>query len=314
MTDFHVDNLVAVTINGSAPLTNPATTKGDLLVDDGTALQRLGAGANTFVLTADSTQTLGLKWAAVPAGFSNPMTTAGDIITGGSGGTATRLGIGSAGFVLTVVAGAPAWVAAFTNPMAAKGDMIAGGTAGAATRLPVGANGLVLVADSSQTLGVKWAAATPLTTKGDILTFGAAPDRLPVGTNGQVLTADSTQTDGVKWATPAASGGSPPAYNAQVGTAYTLQLTDAPTASSSQGIVSMNNAAANVVTIPLHASVAWLTGTILQIIQLGAGQTTVTCPGGSLVSASSFAARAQNSTLVITYLGSDVWVLSGDTA
>lgn len=313
--DFHVDNLVATTINGSAPLISPATTKGDLLVENGTpALARLPVGADTQVLTADSTQTLGVKWAAPAAGFVNPMTTTGDIITGGASGVAQRLGIGSTGFVLTVVAGAPAWLAAFTNPMSAKGDLIAGGTAGAATRLPVGSNGLVLVADSSQTLGVKWAAATPLTTKGDILTFGAALDRLPVGSNGQVLTADSAQTDGVKWATPAASGGSPPAYNAQIGTAYTLQLTDAPTASSSQGIVSMNNAAANTVTIPLNASVAWLVGTILQIIQLGAGQTTVSCPGGSLVSASSFATRAQNSTLVITYLGSDVWVLSGDTA
>lgn len=310
--DFHVDNLVVATINGSAPLVNPATTKGDLLVDNGAALARLPVGADTFVLTADATQTLGVKWAAVPAGFSNPMTTAGDIITGGSGGTAQRLGIGTAGFVLTSVAGAPAWAATFTNPMSAKGDLIAGGTAGAATRFPVGSNNLVLVADSAQTLGVKWAAVpTPLTTKGDILTFAAAPARLAVGSDGQVLTADSTQTDGIKWASP---GGSPPAYNAQTGTAYTLALTDAPAASSSQGIVSMNNAAANVVTIPLHASVAWLTGTILQIIQLGAGQTTVTCPGGSLVSASSFAARAQNSTLVITYLGSDVWVLSGDTA
>ena len=156
----------------------------------------------------------------------------------------------------------------------------------------------------------------PATTKGDLLVENGTPAlaRLPVGADAFVLTADSTQTLGVKWAMPAASGGSPPAYNAQVGTAYTLQLTDAPTNSSSQGIVSMNNAAANVVTIPLHASVAWMTGTILQIIQLGAGQTTVTCPGGSLVSASSFAARAHNSTLVITYLGSDVWVLSGDTA
>lgn len=207
--NFQADNLVCNTINGSAPLLSPATTKGDLLVDDGTALQRLGVGANAFVLTADSTQTLGVKWAAVPAGFTNPMTTAGDIITGGSGGTAQRLGIGTAGFVLTSVSGTPAWAVAFVNPMSTKGDLIAGGAAGAATRLPVGADALVLVADSTQTLGVKWAAATPLTTKGDVLTFGSAPDRLAVGTNGQVLTADSTQTDGIKWATPTAGFANP---------------------------------------------------------------------------------------------------------
>lgn len=53
---------------------------------------------------------------AVPAGggsgsgMTNPMTTLGDIITGASGGTAQRLGVGSNGQVLTVVSGQPAWL------------------------------------------------------------------------------------------------------------------------------------------------------------------------------------------------------------
>lgn len=42
-------------------------------------------------------------------GFSNPMTTAGDLIVGGSSGAANRLGVGSTGQVLTVASGAPAW-------------------------------------------------------------------------------------------------------------------------------------------------------------------------------------------------------------
>ena len=41
--------------------------------------------------------------------------------------------------------------------------------------------------------------ASPLTTKGDIFTFGTANTRLPVGTNGQVLSSDSTQSTGLKW-------------------------------------------------------------------------------------------------------------------
>lgn len=47
-------------------------------------------------------------------GFANPMTTAGDIIVGGTGGAAGRLGIGTAGQVLTVNSGAtvPEWKAA----------------------------------------------------------------------------------------------------------------------------------------------------------------------------------------------------------
>lgn len=44
----------------------PLTTKGDLFAFDGTTLHRLGVGSNGQVLTADSTQTDGVKWAAGP--------------------------------------------------------------------------------------------------------------------------------------------------------------------------------------------------------------------------------------------------------
>lgn len=45
-------------------------------------------------------------------------------------------------------------------------------------------------------------ALSPLTTKGDVLSFSTVNARLAVGTSGQVLTADSAQTLGVKWSTP----------------------------------------------------------------------------------------------------------------
>lgn len=40
-------------------------TKGDLIVGSGTLWDDLAVGSNTQVLTADSAQTLGIKWAAV---------------------------------------------------------------------------------------------------------------------------------------------------------------------------------------------------------------------------------------------------------
>ncbi len=42
-------------------------------------------------------------------GMSNPMTTAGDLITGGASGTPGRLAVGAEGEVLTAVSGEPAW-------------------------------------------------------------------------------------------------------------------------------------------------------------------------------------------------------------
>lgn len=42
---------------------SPTTTKGDLIVSDGTDNVRLPVGTNNFVLTADSTQPTGVKWA-----------------------------------------------------------------------------------------------------------------------------------------------------------------------------------------------------------------------------------------------------------
>ena len=42
-------------------------------------------------------------------GFSNPMTSVGDLITGGVEGSPKRLGVGADDQVLTVVAGEPAW-------------------------------------------------------------------------------------------------------------------------------------------------------------------------------------------------------------
>jgi len=52
---------------------SPLTTKGDLIVNDGTNDIRLAVGTNDFVLTADSTQASGVKWAAASGGSGSPV-------------------------------------------------------------------------------------------------------------------------------------------------------------------------------------------------------------------------------------------------
>jgi hypothetical protein len=58
--------------------------------------------------------------------------------------------------------------------------------------------------------------------------------------------------------------------NAQTGTSYTLVLSDA------NNCVTTNNALANTVTIPAHASVPFQVGNRITIQQVGTGQTTIT--------------------------------------
>lgn len=60
---------------------SPTTTKGDLIVNDGTDNIRVGVGTNTYVLTADSTTASGVKWAAAASGttITNDTSTATNV-------------------------------------------------------------------------------------------------------------------------------------------------------------------------------------------------------------------------------------------
>ena len=80
-----------------------------------TALADLKGGTTNQVLAKNSNTDMDFKWVA-DAGFSNPMTTTGDIIYSSGGSTPARLGIGSTGQVLNVAGGVPAW----TTPAGGK--------------------------------------------------------------------------------------------------------------------------------------------------------------------------------------------------
>ena len=103
------------------PLT-PVDAKGDLLI--GTANNTVGVlslGTNNHVLTADSAQATGVKWAAAP-------------------GDSTKVPL---------------------STVTTKGDLIVGTGSAAVSRLAVGAtNGHALVVDSSTGTGLAWQAIT----------------------------------------------------------------------------------------------------------------------------------------------------------
>jgi len=85
-----------------------------------------------------------------------------------------------------------------SNPLTTKGDIFGYDTAGA--RIPVGTDSQVLVADSAESLGVKWQDfPQPLTTKGDLFTYSTIVARLPVGITGQILSANAAETTGLEW-------------------------------------------------------------------------------------------------------------------
>jgi len=114
--------------------------KGDLLTGNAATRQLLNVGADGTSLRADSAQATGLKWEKTDISDATHITGTLAIASGGTGQTAKA--------------------AAFDAlaPTTTKGDLIVYSNTGDNDRLAVGANNTVLVADSAQTLGVKWAA------------------------------------------------------------------------------------------------------------------------------------------------------------
>jgi len=78
-TASNVTGTVAIANGGTGQTTavaafdalSPTTTKGDLIVSNGTDNVRLAVGTDAYVLTADSTTASGIKWAAASGGGSN---------------------------------------------------------------------------------------------------------------------------------------------------------------------------------------------------------------------------------------------------
>lgn len=87
--------------------------------------------------------------------------------------------------------------------------------------------------------------------------------------------------------------------NAQSGAGYTLVLTDAGK------LVTVSNASAQNLTIPLNSSVAYATGTVIEVLNIGAGTWTLVPTGGvTLTGSTSIPTSAR---VRLTKTGTDTW-------
>ena len=97
--------------------------------------------------------------------------------------------------------------------------------------------------------------------------------------------------------------------NAQVGTAYTLALTDVAK------IVTLNNGSAITLTVPTNATVAFPIGTQIVIGQLGTGQVTVSHAGVDVWSnGTKKKLNGQYAFATLWKAGTNTWYLFGNTA
>jgi hypothetical protein len=133
------------------------------------------------------------------------------------------------------------------------------------------------------------------------------------GTQGVTGTQGITGTQGVQGILGTTGAGGVEAVNAQTGTTYTFVLSD------KDDLVTASNAAAQTYTIPLNSSVAFITGTLINLIQIGAGQVTVQGASGVTVASTGATSttpktRAQYSVLTLIKAGTDTWYVTGDVA
>lgn len=88
---------------------------------------------------------------------------------------------------------------------------------------------------------------------------------------------------------------------------YTLVVGDAGKT------VEMNVASANNLTVPPNSSVAFPVGTVVEVCQIGAGQTTIVAGSGVTVQTpETLVMTGQWSTVSLRKRATDTWVLAGD--
>ena len=150
-------------------------------------------------------------------------------------------------------------------------------------------------------------------------TAGAAGATGPTGPTGSVGPSGATGITGptgpigATGPSGATGAGGVEAVNAQTGTTYTFVLTDR------DDLVTASNASAQTYTIPLNSSVAFPTGSLVNLIQIGTGQITVVGAGGVTLNSTGGTSaqpktRARYSVMTLIKAGTDTWYATGDVS
>lgn len=213
---------------GAVGISDPTTTRGDLITRGASALGRFALGTSGQFLSTDGTDpvwrntaqffaTSGLTGATTAARFvggtvsgapSTGTFAVGDFVVDNAGKMWICTGSGTPGVWAQSGGG-------MSNPMTTNQDVIVGGASGTPARIGVGSNGQVLAITAGV---VGWANSAsgftnPMSAIGDVITGGTsgAAIRLGIGANGQVLTVVGGQPG---WANPTGGGGGGSTNNA----------------------------------------------------------------------------------------------------
>lgn len=179
----------------------------------------------------------------------------------------------------------------------AKGDLLVGSANDTVDNLPVGSNNYVLVADSAQTLGIKWAALPGATTSvaGVVqLNDGYASTSTTLAPTANALKSVYELSERKALT-----------INAQSGASYTLVSTDADSK-----MVQFTSSSSVTVTVPASTFTA---GQQINLTRYGTGSVTIQGGAGVTVNSTpSLILRARYSAATLVCIDASTFVLYGD--